>query len=140
MPRCSFRAPAIHLSSFFLYQPEIEFDPSESGEMTWARPAGPFGDGDGVLRFRSRPPKPTNLRVDGTTLKWDLPKSNRNIRLGADPVFDDGPPAYGAKIDSMLEWLLSYVTWIVDLFDYKYFGGDPPDGTSAESSFTPPVE
>lgn len=61
--------------------------------------------------------------------KWDIPKTHRNIRLGADPVFDDGPPAYGAKIDVLLKWLFSYVTWIVDLFDYKYFDGDPPSRT-----------
>lgn len=120
---------AVHVSSFFLYQPEIEFDPPDSGEMTWARPAGTFTDGDEVLRFRHRPPAPRNLRVEGTVFKWDIPKTHRNIRFGADVTFDDEPPAYGAKVDVLLEWLFSYVTWIVDLFDYKYFGGSPPAGT-----------
>ena len=120
---------AIHVSSFFLYPPEIEFDPPDSGEMTWARPAGPFADGDEVLRFKRRPPSPTNLRVEGTVFKWDMPKTHRNISLGADLTFEDGPPAYGARVDALLEWLFSYVTWIVDSFDYKYFGGNPPAGT-----------
>lgn len=122
---------AIHVSSFFLYEPMIEFDPPGSGEMTWARPPGPVNDGDEVLRFRTRPLTPTSLRIEGTKFKWDVPRANRNIRLGADVVFDDGPPADGAKVDVVLDWLLRYVTCIVDLFDYRYFGGDRPEGTES---------
>jgi len=106
---------ALHLAEFFLYSPELRFSPSHAGEVTWVHPGGPLEDGAEVLRYR---------------LAWgfDQSKVKTETKLGADIVFDQGSPADGMKIAGLLGWLRDYVEWIIDLFGYRYFGGEPPSG------------
>jgi len=118
----------LHIASTFLYSPDLEFDPPGAGEITWTRPAGPVSDGDEVVRYRKRPVL-TNPRVEGTAFTADLQKVIAETTIGGELVFAETAPASGSKVMVMLDWLLDYVTWVVDLFDYQYFGGNAPAGT-----------
>jgi hypothetical protein len=119
---------SIHVGSFFLYPPEVEFDPPECGEVTFVRPGGDFSAGDVVLRYRTRPARPTNPRLEGSVLRWDQPEVRRNVTLGAEVVFRPESPAGGMKVSVLLDWLIRHVEWIIVTFGYKYFNGPSPEG------------
>jgi hypothetical protein len=105
-----------NLGQVFLYQPEIIFNPPHGAETVWVKPAGPFESGDELARYRL-----TRGSAEGDV------KAKTNY--GVDIVFKDPGPAEGTKVTVMLDWLFDTVVYVVDLFDSKLFGGQPPAGT-----------